>query len=96
MIATAADESDPPWEITNTLRNPDQVAIEASATRTRLLLDQPEAMVALAVDMAESLRTENSAEKMLAHRLATLYILMMKVSTRALDWPLQQRQSRAV
>jgi hypothetical protein len=85
VIATA-DESDPPWEIANTLRNPDQVAIEASATRTRLLLDQPEEMVALAVDMAESLRAENSAEKMLAHQLATLHVLMMKVSKRALDF----------
>lgn len=83
MIATA-DENDPPWEIANTLRNPDQVAIEASSTRTRLLLDQPDEMVALAVDMAESLRAENSAEKMLAHQLATLHFLMMKVSKRAL------------
>jgi len=43
-------------------------------------------MVALAVDMAESLRAENSAEKMLAHQLATLHVLMMKVSKRALDF----------
>lgn len=85
-VIKTADETDPPWEIANTLRNPDQVAIEASSARTRLLLDQPGDMVALAVDMAESLRADNSAEKMLAHQLATLHVLMMQESKRALEF----------
>lgn len=85
-VMATGDNRQPPWELVNTLKNPDQMAIDASATRTRLLLEQPGDLVALAIDTAETLQAENSAEKMLAHQLSTLHVLFMKVSKRALHF----------
>lgn len=85
-VARSADENFPPWEITNTLQKPDQIAIDASATRTALLYDQPADLVAIAIDAAASVKAGNSLEKMLAHQLGGLHVLMMKSMKRALQF----------
>jgi len=85
-VARSADENSPPWEITNTLHKPDQIAIDASATRTALLYDQPADLVAIAIDAAASVKAGNSLEKMLAHQLGGLHVLMMKSMKRALQF----------
>lgn len=74
------------WEVTNTLRDPDQVAIDASAQRTGLLLSVGKDFVAAAVDAAESAGAANSLEKMLTHQLALLHELQMKAGKRALRY----------
>jgi hypothetical protein len=80
----------PSSEIANTLRNPDQAAIDASVTRTELLLTPHADIVALAVDAAASARANNSLEKMLAHQLAMIHMLMMKTGARALEFEKRQ------
>jgi len=79
-----------PSEITNTLSNPNQAAIDASASRTNLLLDTPGDIVPLAVDAAASANADNSLEKMLAHQLAMMHTLVMKTGARALEFEKRQ------
>lgn len=80
----------PSSEIANTLRNPDQAAIDASVTRTELLLTPHADIVALAVDAAASAKANNSLEKMLTHQLAMIHMLMMKTASRALEFEKRQ------
>ena len=56
--------------IRDTLQNPDQVARDASAERTDLLLRDSVDVTALAIDAADSIGAGNSLEKMLAHQMA--------------------------
>jgi hypothetical protein len=84
------DESGPASEIADTLRNPDQAAIDASVKRTELLLTPVADLVALAVDAAASAKAANSFEKMLAHQLAVIHVLAMKTGTRALEFEKRQ------
>jgi hypothetical protein len=77
-------------EIADTLSNPDQAAVEASVTRTDLLLSLPTDIVALAVDAAASAKASNSFEKMLAHQLSLIHVLAMKTGARALDFDKRQ------
>jgi hypothetical protein len=80
------DDSGPVYEIQNTLRNPDQAAIDASIKRTDLLWEAPADLLALAVDTATSAKADNSLEKMLGHQLALLHMLIMKTGSRALEF----------
>jgi hypothetical protein len=84
------DDSGPASEIADTLRDPDQAAIEASVKRTELLLTPVADLVALAVDAAASAKAANSFEKMLAHQLTVIHILAMKTATRALEFEKRQ------
>jgi hypothetical protein len=84
------DDSGPVYEIQNTLRNPDQAAIDASIKRTDLLWAPHADLVALAVDTAASANADNSLEKMLAHQLALIHVLTMKTGSRALEFEKRQ------
>jgi hypothetical protein len=90
-VLAMPDDSGPPYEIQNTLRNPDQAAIDASVARTELLLGPSADIVALAVDAAASVRAGNSLEKMLAHQLALIHVLTMKTGARALEFEKRRR-----
>jgi hypothetical protein len=79
-------DSGPSREIADTLRDPDQAAIDASVARTDLLLAAQTDILALAVDAAASAKASNSFEKMLAHQLALVHVLTMKTGSRALDF----------
>jgi hypothetical protein len=85
-------DSGPSREIADTLRDPDAAAIEASVTRTDLLLSAQTDIVALAVDAAASAKASNSLEKMLAHQLALIHVLAMKTGARALDFDKRQAE----
>jgi hypothetical protein len=76
--------------IADTLTNPDQAAIEASVSRSELLLSGQTDIVALAVDAATSAKANNSLEKMLAHQLALIHTLAMKTGVRALEFEKRQ------
>jgi hypothetical protein len=88
-VVLVSGDSGPSREIADTLRDPDAVAIEASVTRTDLLLSAQTDIVALAVDAAASAKA-NSLEKMLAHQLALIHVLAMKTGARALDFEKRQ------
>ena len=57
--------------VRETLLDPDNIAIDASATRLELLADVD--AVALGIDAAESIQAQNSLEKMLAHQMAAAH-----------------------
>lgn len=58
----------------STIRHSDQVALDASADRKRLLVGQPvDDTVALALDMAASMGARNATELMLSHQMAALH-----------------------
>lgn len=58
----------------STIKHPDQVALDASADRKRLLVGQPiEDVVALGLDVAASVGARNSVEIMLSHQIAALH-----------------------
>jgi len=78
-------DSGPSREIVDTLRNPDQAALEASSARIDLLLSVPGDIVPLAVDAAASAKASNSLEKMLMHQLALIHTLTMKTGANALE-----------
>jgi hypothetical protein len=77
--------SGPSSEVADTLRNPDQAAIDASVARTDLLLSSHTDIVALGVDAAASVKADNSLQKMLAHQLALIHVLVMKTGAQALS-----------
>ncbi len=89
-VLYAPDESGPAYEIANTLRDPDQAAIDASVKRTELLLSPAADIVALAVDAAASVKAGNSLEKMLTHQMTIIHVLVMKTGTRALEFEKRQ------
>jgi hypothetical protein len=89
-VTSVPGDSGPSREIADTLSNPDQAAVEASVTRTDLLLSTQTDIVALAVDAAASAKANNSLEKMLAHQLALIHVLAMKTGARALDFEKRQ------
>jgi hypothetical protein len=85
-VAFVPGDSGPSSVIADTLAHPDTAAIEASITRTELLLTANTDIVALGVDAAASAKADNSLEKMLAHQIAALHALTMKTATRALEF----------
>jgi hypothetical protein len=89
-ITYVPGELGPANEIVDTLINPDQAAIDASISRTDLLLSAPADIVALAVDAAKSAKAGNSLEKMLVHQLAMIHTLTMKTGSRALEFEKRQ------
>ena len=62
---------------------PDLAAIEASLDRSQLLLDNGTDVAAMAIDAANSIKAENSPEKMLAHQLAATHKVAMEQFGRA-------------
>jgi hypothetical protein len=93
-VAFVPGDSGPSSVIADTLAHPDTAAIEASITRTELLLTANTDIVALAVDTAASAKADNSLEKMLAHQLALIHTLVMKTGARALEF--EKRQATSV
>jgi hypothetical protein len=75
----------PARDVIDTLRTPDQPAVEASASRIDLLLAVPGDIVPLAVDAATTAGASNSNEKMLMHQMALIHTLTMKTGARALE-----------
>ncbi len=57
----------------DTLSNPDFIAIDASISRTRLLMEDGVDTLALALDAANSAGAKSSLEKMHLHQLAVLH-----------------------
>ncbi len=66
-----------------TVEDPDAVTVEAS--RDRLDLASDAHCLALAADAAETIRAENSLEKMLAHQMAAAHAASMRLIGRAED-----------
>lgn len=71
------------WKPKNTLVDPDQVALDASAERKKLLLGPNLDVCALALDTADSIEAKNSLEKMLAHQLALAHTLVFDFANKA-------------
>ena len=69
--------------IRDTLKDPDQVAIEASKQRTDLLLQAPFDLVAMSVDAADTIGARNSVEKMMAHQMALAHQSAFRFMERA-------------
>ncbi len=67
----------------DTLADPDLVAIDASLDRSRLLLDGGMNVAAMALDTANTIKANNSLEKMLAHQLALAHKMAMRQIGRA-------------
>ena len=64
-----------------TVEDPDWVTAEASRDRLELAADAQ--CLAMAADAAETIRAENSLEKMLAHQMAAAHASAMRVMARA-------------
>lgn len=67
----------------NTLADPDVVALDASAHRLKLLDRMGTDCAAMALDVADSIRAENSLEKMLAHQLAVAHKAALEIVDKA-------------
>jgi hypothetical protein len=75
------------WRAKDTLRDPEQVALDASAERKHLLLGPHLDVCALALDTAASIEANNALEKMLAHQLALAHRLCFDFANRAAAHP---------
>ncbi len=87
VLGEAADRDNPviAWRPKNTLRVPEQVALDASAERKELLLGPAIDVCALALDAADSIGAQDSLEKMLGHQLALAHNLTFEFANRAVD-----------
>ncbi|MDA8129636.1 MAG: hypothetical protein M0Z73_13185 [Betaproteobacteria bacterium] len=72
----------PSWAV-NTLTDPDVVAIDASVHRLKLLDRMGTDCAAMALDVADSIKAENSLEKMLAHQLAVAHKAALEIADKA-------------
>lgn len=88
-VLRIAEAEAPAWEIRNTLRDPDQAALDASIVRTELLFETHQEILPLAIDLAQTVQADNSLEKLLAHQLAALHMLVMKTSRRAFQFEMR-------
>lgn len=70
VIPSDSDQSMKAINLRDTLEHPDQIAHDASADRTALLLDSNLDITALSLDMAATIEADNSLEKGLAHQMA--------------------------
>ena len=70
--------------IQNTLPNGNMVTEEASISRTDLLLQKNLDISALAIDAADTIKADNSLEKMLAHQMALNHELTMRMGNAAM------------
>ena len=70
-----------PGYLKDTLTDPDLAAIESSLTRVRLL--EMNEVVALGVDVSNTLRATNTAEKLIAHEIAVAHKVAMEQVKRA-------------
>lgn len=67
----------------NTLTQPTVAALEASSHRTDLLTMLGTDIAAMALDAADTVKAANSLEMMLAHQMAAIHQLSMKMAHRA-------------
>lgn len=70
-----------PGYLRDTLSDPDLAAIESSETRGRLLEDND--VVALGVDVSNTVRAANTAEKLIAHQIALAHKVAMQQAQHA-------------
>lgn len=68
----------------NTLPDGNLITEEASITRTDLLIQPNVDISALALDAAQTIKADNSLEKMLAHQLALTHEMVMKLGNAAM------------
>jgi hypothetical protein len=73
------------WRPRNTLHEPEQIALDASAERKELLLGPAIDVCALALDATDSIGAQDSLEKMLGHQLALAHKLSFEFANRAVD-----------
>lgn len=87
VLGEAVERENPviAWRPRNTLREPEQVALDASAERKELLLGPAIDVCALALDAADSIGAQDSLEKMLGHQLALAHKLSFQFANRAVD-----------
>lgn len=83
VMGEANDRGVIAWRAKNTLRDPDQVALDASAERKELLLGPSLDVSALGLDAADTIDARNSLEKMLAHQLALAHKLVFDLANKA-------------
>jgi len=67
----------------STLKSPDSAAIDASAARTELLMQEDLEITALAIDAANSIDANNSIEKMLVHQMSAAHRVSLQLMNRA-------------
>lgn len=72
----------PSW-VVNTLAVPDVVALDASVHRLKLLDRMGLDCAAMALDAADSIKADNSLEKMLAHQLAVAHKAALEIMDKA-------------
>jgi len=73
------------WIIRDTLKTPDAAAIDASVTRTDLLLMASADLAGLGIDAAATVGAQNSLEKMLAHQMALAHAAAFRLMDKALS-----------
>ena len=78
-----AEAQEPEIIISETLKDPDSISIDASLSRMQDALGAD--VLESAVDAAQSIRARNSLEKMLAHQMAAAHSVAMKLIARAFD-----------
>jgi hypothetical protein len=78
-----ADLTNRYW-LTNTLTDGNLINEEASITRTDLLIQPNIDISAMALDAAQTIKADNSLEKMLAHQLALTHEMVMKLGNAAM------------
>jgi len=83
-VATDSPARSRSLSLRDTMENPDQVARDASAERTDLLLRDAVDVSALAIDAADSIEAGNSLEKMLAHQLALAHKAAFEMADKGL------------
>jgi hypothetical protein len=84
--ALPAPDSNKALRLRDTLATPDTPALDASITRTDLLLTDHLDVAAVAIDAASAIEARNSLEKMLAHQMALAHSCAFKFMDRAVGY----------
>jgi hypothetical protein len=84
--ALPAPDSNKAIRLRDTLATPDTPALDASITRTDLLLTDHLDVAAVAIDAASAIEARNSLEKMLAHQLALAHTTAFRFMDEAVGY----------
>lgn len=81
--ADTDDLSDGHWNLVDTLQHPNMIAVDASEQRLERVRDA--GVLEIAVDAVESVKADNSIEKMLVHQMALAHDAAMRLLPKALE-----------
>lgn len=81
-IAAWPNKTNPRFFLLDTLEHPNLIHVDASETRSTMLLQAGNGCLSLGLDLAQTVQASNSVEKLVAHGMAVCHAQGMRIAAR--------------